>query len=86
MWNNFENRCCITRDEEKMLAVKKLMLESQLLENIIDKVATVPTVRNRKIDKSAPMEIGLSAQGDEGNSESWISRCKLSNKEQAKDT
>ena len=62
--NNFDNRCCITRDEEKMLAVKKLMLESQLLENIIDNVATVPTVRNRKIDKSAPMDIGLAAQGD----------------------
>ena len=28
--NNFENRCCITRDEEKMVAVKKLMLESLL--------------------------------------------------------
>ena len=64
-----------------MLAVKKLMLESQLnfrfrgttmsydelliaLENIIDKVATVPTVRNRKIDKSFSMDIGLAAQGD----------------------
>ena len=30
------------------------------LENIIiDKVATVPTASNRKIDTSAPMEIGM---------------------------
>ena len=32
--------------------------------NIIDKVATVPTARNRKIDTSAPMEIGMAAEGD----------------------
>ena len=63
-----------------MFAVKKLMLESLLnfrlktmshdelliaLENIIvDKVANVPTARNRKIDTSAPMWIGVAAKGD----------------------
>ena len=31
---------------------------------IVDKVATVPTARNRKIDTSAPMEIGLAAKDD----------------------
>ena len=31
---------------------------------IIDKVTTVPTARNRKIDTSAPMEIGMAAKGD----------------------
>ena len=36
------------------------------LENvIIDKVATLPTARNRKIDMSAPMDIGLAAKGSE---------------------
>ena len=29
---------------------------------IIDKVATVPTARNRKFDTSAPMEIGMAAK------------------------
>ena len=38
------------------------------LENIlIDKVATVPTARNRKIDTSATMETGMAAQGDGEN-------------------
>ena len=34
------------------------------LENIIvtDKVATVPTARNRKVDTSSPMEIGMAAK------------------------
>ena len=31
---------------------------------IIGKVATVPTARNRKIDTSAPMEIGVAAKDD----------------------
>ena len=35
------------------------------LENIIiDKVATVPTARNRKTDTSAPMEIEMAAKED----------------------
>ena len=60
------------------------------LENIVDKVATVPTARNRKIDTSAPMEIGMAAKDDvenlreEETNESWISHCKLSAREQAK--
>ena len=34
------------------------------LENIIiDKVEVVPTARNRKIDASAPMKIGMAAKG-----------------------
>ena len=83
--NKFENRFGKIRDEEKMLAVKKLMPESLLnyrfrgttmsyneliiaLENIIvDKVATVPTVRNKKHDTSAPMEIGMAAKEDGEN-------------------
>ena len=37
------------------------------LENIIiDKVATVPTARNKKIDTSAPMNIGMAAKEDGG--------------------
>ena len=78
--NNFENRFSNIRDEEKMLAVKKLMLESLLnyrsmsyrellvaLENIIIyKVATVPTARNRKIDAGSLMEIEMAAEkGDQ---------------------
>ena len=36
------------------------------LENIIiDKAATVPTARNRKIDTSALMEMGMTAKGDD---------------------
>ena len=80
--NKFENRFASIRNEEKMLAVKKLMAESLLnnrfrrtamsynellvaLENIIiDKVATVPTARNKEIDTSAPMEIGMAAKDD----------------------
>ena len=34
---------------------------------IIDKVATVPSVRSRKIDTSAPMEIGMAAKDDGEN-------------------
>ena len=35
------------------------------LENtILDKVAVVPTARIRKIDTSAPMEIGMAAKDD----------------------
>ena len=38
------------------------------LENIIvDKVVTVPTVRNKIRDTSAPMEIGLAAKEDGEN-------------------
>ena len=83
--NKFENRFGKIRDEEKMLADKKLMPESLLnnrfrgttmsyselllaLENIInDKVATVRTVRRRKNDTSAPMEIGMAAKEDGEN-------------------
>ena len=39
-----------------------------VLENIIiDKVATIPTARNRRIDTSAPMEIGMAARDDGEN-------------------
>ena len=39
------------------------------LENIIsDKVSTVPTTRHKKIDTSAPLEIGMAAKGDGENS------------------
>ena len=83
--NKFENRFGNIRDEEKMLAVKKLMPERLLnyrfkgttmsyneliiaLENIIvDKVVTVPTVRNKKHDTSAPLEIGMAAKEDGEN-------------------
>ena len=76
----FENRFGKIRDEEKVLAVKKLMPESLLnyrfrgttmpfdepiiaLENIIiDKVSTVPTVKSRRHDTSAPMEIGMATK------------------------
>ena len=89
----FENRFGKIRDEEKVLAVKKLMPESLLnyrfrgtamphgeliiaLENIIvDKVSTVPTVRSRKHDTSAPMEIGMATKEDGENAsqegQSW---------------
>ena len=89
--NKFVNSFGIIKNEEKMLAVKKLMLESLLicrfrgttmsydelliaLENIIvDKVATVPTARNRKIDTSAPVEIGMAAKDDsEHMREEWV--------------
>ena len=84
--NKFENRIGTTRDEHKMLAVKKLMPESLLdfrlrgttlkyeellipLENImIDKVSTVPTTRQKKIDTSAPQEIGMVAKDDSDSS------------------
>ena len=87
-----EDRFGTIRDEEKMLAVKKPMLESLLndrlratttsyselllaqLNIIIDKVERVPTARNRKIDTSAPMEIGMAATDDgtgKGKMEFW---------------
>ena len=86
--NKFETRFGTIRDEEKLLAVKKLMSESMLnfrlrgttmscdellvaLEDIniiiiiiIDKVATVPTARNREVHTSALMEMGMTAKGD----------------------
>ena len=83
--NKFASKFGKIRDEEKMLAVMKLMPESLLkyrfrgttmsyneliiaLENIIvDKVVTVPTVRNKKDDTSAPMEIGMAAKEDGEN-------------------
>ena len=34
---------------------------------IIDKVATVPTARNRKIDTGAPMGMGMAAKDDGDN-------------------
>ena len=34
------------------------------LENIIEKVARVPTASNRNIDTSGSMEIGMAAKGD----------------------
>ena len=69
--NKFVNKFGKIRDEEKMLAVKKLMPEillnyrfrgttmsySELLVALENKVAIVPTARNRKTDTSAPMEI-----------------------------
>ena len=83
--NSFENKFGMCRDEEKMLAARKLMLESLLnhrfrgktmsysellvsLENIIiDKAATVSTVRNRKVDTSASMEIAMAMRDDGGS-------------------
>ena len=78
--NKFENRFGIIRDKEKMLEVAKLMFEASYnsdseerrcrtanlsFENVIfEKFTTVPTARNRKIDTSAPMEIGMAAKGD----------------------
>ena len=80
--NKFEHRFDTIRKEEKMLAVKKLMLESllnyrfrgttmsysELLvaveNNIVDKVATVPTVKSRRADTSALTEIGMPAKYD----------------------
>ena len=78
--NKFENRFHTFRDQEKMFAVDLMHESSlncrfrgttvsyselpTALENIIDKVATVPTARHRKIDTSAPMEIGMAAKDD----------------------
>ena len=97
----FENRFGKIRDEGKILAVKKLMLESLLnftfrgrtlkyekfsvaLENIIlDNFSTVPTTRQKQVDTSAPMDIGMATKDDSevrekrGTSESWASHCKL---------
>ena len=107
--NKFESRFGAIRDEEKMLAVKKLMPESLLnyrfrgttvsyseiivaLENIIvDMVSTIPSSKSRKTDTSAPMEIGMTAKETEKVRakkeiiELWISRCRLSTMEQAKE-
>ena len=51
-------------------SVERRLSNSELLvalEKIItDKVATVPTARNMKIDTSAPMNIGMAAKGDGG--------------------
>ena len=65
------------------------------LENIIvDKVSTVPSSENRRIDTSAPMEIGMAAKED-GESASqekkeiielWISRCRLSTKQKVNES
>ena len=85
-----EDSSCITRDEEKSRQNMMLLRAwfrfrgttkwyDELLiakENIIDKVATVPTASSRKIDTSAPMEIETN--------ESWISHCVLSTRKQAK--
>ena len=52
-------------------------------ENVVDKVAKVPTARNKSIYASAPMNIGMAATGDgensraEGNRETWTSHCRL---------
>ena len=78
--NKFENRFGIIRDEEKMLEVAKLMFEACYnsdseerrcrtanlsFENVIfEKVTTVPTARNMKIDTSTPNEIGMAAKDD----------------------
>ena len=64
--NKFERRFGAIRDEEKMLAVKKLMPESFIaVENIIvDKMSSVPSSKNRRNDTSAPMEIGMAAKED----------------------
>ena len=46
------------------------------LENIIDKVATVPTTKSRKCDTSAPMEIGMTAkENGESMSQEGDPRC-----------
>ena len=83
--NIFENSFGTIREEEKMLAVEKSLLESLLncrfrgttmsysellvaLENIIiDKVVSVPTARNRTLDTTAPMKIGVAAKDDGDN-------------------
>ena len=71
--NKYEGRFGKIRDEEKTLAVKNLIPESLLndrfrviaLENIIkDKVTTHSTSKVKKIDTSAPMEIGMAAGTD----------------------
>ena len=72
------------------------MSKSELLvaleDIIIDKVATAPTARHRKIDTSAPMEVAMAAQGDgESARERRISKnfrpciAGLSTEEQAKE-
>ena len=84
--NKSEKRFGKIRDEENMLAVKKLMLESLsnfrfrgtalnyeeftiALENIIiDKVSTAPTSRQKNINTTAPMEVGIAAKDDSESS------------------
>ena len=39
-----------------------------LLNNVIHKASTVPTGRHKKLDSSAPMDIGMAAKGDGENS------------------
>ena len=78
--NKFENRFGTIRDEEKILAVKKLMLVSLLylrfrgatmsydeLLIALEKIIidkNVPTASNRNIDTSASMEIGMATKDD----------------------
>ena len=78
--NKFENRFGTIRDEEKILAVKKLMRESLMylrflgatmsyeeLLIVLEKIIidkNVPTARKRNIDTSASMKIGMAAQDD----------------------
>ena len=80
--NKYDGRFGKIRDDEKSLAVKKLILESLLnyrfrcttlpyeellitLENIIiDKVTTHSAPKVKKIDTSAPMDVGMAAGAD----------------------
>ena len=62
------------------------------LENIItDRVSTVPTSRQKKVDASALLEIGMATRRvtakvreKQETSESWTSRCKLGGFEQVR--
>ena len=104
--NKYEGRFGKIRDEEKTLAVKRLMPESLLnnrfrgttllheellnaLDNIItDKVTTHSASKVKKIDTSAPMQIGLAAGTDgEETFEEWYGKnlnlqCKQCTREQ----
>ena len=73
--SKFENRFGKMPADKKLMPERLLnfrlrgrtMSHSELLvalENIIIKVASVPTARNRKIDTRAPMEIGMAAKDD----------------------
>ena len=93
--NKFENRVATVRDEEKMLEVKKLMLESLLSYRFRgatlshEELFVAPA--NVVVDEVAPMEIGMAAKDDGeslregGENELWILRCRLKTKEQAKE-
>ena len=106
--NKFESRLGAIRDEEKMLAVKKLMPGSLLNYrfrgttmsyseiitalgniNVDNKVSTVPSSKSTRNDTSARKEIGMAAKEEVRTKkeirESWILRCRLSTKEQAKE-